>query len=490
MLDIMLVAGQTELGIKKGLRIKNTLHTFFDLLVKIEMINISRPRPVRSDNLSQYSRVKLCLLSVLLIMTFTGIAAGPAPAQERGSNISTLLREAENFYRVHRYEEALQRYEQFLKTSPPEQQGQHAWLRTAEIYGIKGDWNQARTRYERLLAVKTDSGIALRARYGVGQAHYKLGNHSEAERILENLSASSLPGDLRFKTNALLTELSLQSGNIAQGFSRLLLLEKDLPFGEEEWFQDLKTRLLSRATALDLEKFADLYRDTPLTAGVLLQLAKVELQAGRPERAEIWLTTLRQRFPQSPEAAQAKQVLPAPDKSKPAAPPSVVGCLLPLSGENADVGRQVKNGLELAASQSGVALVIKDGSNSSEQTAAAVEELANNPQVLVLVGFFPSATADAAAEAAQRLGIPLLALTQKKDVTLTRTFIFRDFLTHRLMVQALLDTRQTGWVGSVMPSFIPIPNTDRRYLVSSAPKPTGMQSGWWPRYPTPKAAGI
>ena len=46
--------------------------------------------------------------------------------------------------------------------------------------------------------------MALRARYGVGQANYKLGNHLEAERILENLSASSLPGDLRFKTNALL----------------------------------------------------------------------------------------------------------------------------------------------------------------------------------------------------------------------------------------------------------------------------------------------
>ena len=214
-------------------------------------------------------------------MAFSGTIPPQVSSQERGTSIPNLLREAENLYRAHRYEEALQRYEQFLKTSPPEQQGQHAWLRTAEIYGIRGDWNQARLRYERLLTVKTDSGIAFRARYGVGQANYKLGNYQEAERILENLSASSLPGELRFKTNALLTEISLQSGNTAQAFSRLLLMEKDLPFGEEEWFQDLKIRLLTRANALDLEKLADLYRDTSLTAGVLLQLAKVELQAGR-----------------------------------------------------------------------------------------------------------------------------------------------------------------------------------------------------------------
>jgi ABC-type branched-subunit amino acid transport system substrate-binding protein len=101
----------------------------------------------------------------------------------------------------------------------------------------------------------------------------------------------------------------------------------------------------------------------------------------------------------------------------------------------------------MAASQSGVALIIKDCGNDSERTAAAVEELANNPQVLALMGFFPSATADAAAEAAQRLEIPLLALTQRKDITLARSFVFRDFLTQRLMLQALVNyTANTlGW---------------------------------------------
>ena len=124
-----------------------------------------------------------------------------------------------------------------------------------------------------------------------------------------------------------------------------------------------------------------------------------------------------------------------------------MGCLIPLSGENADVGRQVKNGLEMAASQSGTAFIIKDCGSTPEATAAAVEELANNPQVLVLMGFFPVATADAAADAAQQLEIPLLALTQKKDITLARTFVFRDFLTQRLMLQALLNyTANTiGW---------------------------------------------
>ncbi len=143
-------------------------------------------------------------------------------------------------------------------------------------------------------------------------------------------------------------------------------MEKDLPYGEEEWFQDLKTRLLTRANPLDLEKLADMYRDTPLAAAVLLQLAKVEIQAGHPEKAETWLTTLQQRFPDSPESAQAAQLQPAVEKAKAPSPPRVVGCLIPLSGENADFGRQVKNGLEMAASQSGTAVIIKDCGSTAE----------------------------------------------------------------------------------------------------------------------------
>ncbi|MGQ9921988.1 MAG: ABC transporter substrate-binding protein [Desulfobacca sp.] len=388
-------------------------------------------------------RLLLCLLVAATIALWGSVAA----AQGRAPAGAPLFQEAEQLYRAHRFAEALARYEQFLQTSPPESQGQYAWLRTAELYGIQGNWLEARRRYEALLTMKTDSGLALQARYGVGQAHYKLGNLPEAERVLENLSASTLPAALRFKTNALLTEISLQTGNVTQAFSRLLLVAKDLPSGEEEWFQDLKTRLLERASLAELASLADLYRDTPLSAGVLLQLAKLELQAGRPEQAAKWLQALQQRFPDSPEATQGKQL--GLGTEKPPAPPTpgAVGCLLPLSGEDAEAGSQVKNGIELAAAQTGIPLIVQDCGGNAENVAAAVAELADNPAVTALLGFLPSALAETAAAEAQRLGLPLLALTQKKDVTLGRSLVFRDFLTHRLMLQALVRyaTTTKGW---------------------------------------------
>jgi len=387
------------------------------------------------------------LLVCILLAVAAALWSTVAAAQRRGPAGAQLFQEAEQLYRANRFAEALARYEQFLQTSPPESQGQYAWLRTAELYGIQGNWQEARRRYEALLTMKTDSGLALQARYGIGQAHYKLGNLPEAERVLENLSASTLPAALRFKTNALLTEISLQTGNVTQAFSRLLLVAKDLSYGEEDWFQDLKTRLLSRASLAELTNLADLYRDTPLSAGVLLQLAKLELQAGRPEQAASWLQALQQRFPDSPEAVQGKQMGLGTEKPQTPTKPGAVGCLLPLSGEDAEAGSQVKNGVELAAAQTGVPLIIQDCGSKAESVAAAVAELADDPAVTALLGFFPSAAADAAAEEAQRLGVPLLALTQKKDVTLGRPMVFRDFLTHRLMLQTLVRyaTTTKGW---------------------------------------------
>lgn len=353
-----------------------------------------------------------------------------------------LLVEAEQLYQAHRYDEALVRYEQYLRISPRGDGWQQAWLRAAEIYGIKGNWLQARQLYEKLLTADIESGVALQARFGVGQAQYKLGNLPEAERILENLTASSLPGTLRFKTNALLTEIALQRGDTGLAFNRLLLAERDLNYGEEEWYQDLKKRLLEQATVADLEKIATFYPGVPLAPAVLLQLVQLELQGGRPEKAREWFKVLQQRFPQSAEAAAAAQLLP-PEPGAVATP--VVGCILPLSGANAEEGRRVQKGLELAASQKGIRLLTLDGGDRPESMAAAVEKLAADPEVLLALGFFPSATADAAATAAQRAGLPLLALTTKKDITKIGSYIFRDFVTPPLLLQALLQQVQQRW---------------------------------------------
>ena len=103
-----------------------------------------------------------------------------------------------------------------------------------------------------------------------------------------------------------------------------------------------------------------------------------------------------------------------------------------------NVGFRVQRGMELAARQAPVKLVFKDTQNDPGTAAQQVQELAQDPQVLAIMGPLTSSVAQAAADAAQNSGMPLLALSQKADITQTGNLIFQAFLTPRQQVRALV----------------------------------------------------
>ncbi len=314
-------------------------------------------------------------------------------------------------------------------------QGRHvteARLREAELLGLQGNWQGSLSAYQTILARQPEPDVALKARYGSGRAYFKLGQYQQAVQILDSLTAAGdLPRSLWFSTQALLSEIALKQGNISQAFSRLRLAAQDLPSGDHEWFEDLKTRVVEAASPGDLESLAAMYPDSPLTAALVLRLAKVSQESGQPQEAQKWQRVLQERYPNSPEAAAAR-ALPAGGGK------IALGCLLPLSGEMSNVGFRVQRGMELAARQAPVELIFKDTQNDPGAAAQQVQELAQNPKVLAIMGPLTSGVAQAAAGAAQGAGLPLLALSQKADITQTGNLIFQAFLTPRQQVRALV----------------------------------------------------
>ena len=63
------------------------------------------------------------LLTMLVLLAVNGAVPTQAYSQSQGTNNPNLLQEAENLYRAQRYEEALQRYEHYLRTSPRSSSG-------------------------------------------------------------------------------------------------------------------------------------------------------------------------------------------------------------------------------------------------------------------------------------------------------------------------------------------------------------------------------
>jgi branched-chain amino acid transport system substrate-binding protein len=353
----------------------------------------------------------------------------PAPKEVKPTETG-LFQKAENSYHQLAYRQAYQQYSYYLELYPQGSRAMEARLREADILGLLGDWQGSLSHYQRLLARQPNPDISLKARYGIGRAYFKLGDNQQASQVLDNLTATDMPRSLWFSTQALLAEIALKQGNVPQAFNRLRLAAQDLTSGDPEWFEDLKTRLLEQATTPELEQLAALYRDNPLSAALLLRLARQAQEAGRTDEAGKWLETLKERFPASAETAAAERLL-AGNKVE-------LGCLLPLSGQLSSIGFRVQRGMELAAKKAPVKLVFKDTGANPETGASLTRELVQNANVLAVVGPLSSAVAQSAAEAAQASSLPLIALSQKDGLTQTGAWIFQAFLTPRQQVRSLV----------------------------------------------------
>jgi branched-chain amino acid transport system substrate-binding protein len=377
------------------------------------------------------------LAALFLVLTLLPACAGRPPVfpPETGAptvqmTAAGLFQAAEASYSRQAYRRAFEQYNDYVARYPQEPRAMDARLRAAEIMGLLGDWQGSLRRYQSILARQSKPGVSQKARYGIGRAYFKLGEYQQASQVLNNLTAEDLPRSLWFSTQALLAEIALKQGRLSQAFNRLCLAAPDLAAGDPEWFRDLKTRLLEQATAPELEQLAALYRDNPLSATLLLRLARLAQDSGQSGEAHKWVATLKERFPNSPEAASAERLL--------AGGKVMLGCLLPLSGQLSGIGFRVQRGMELAAKGAPVELVFRDTQADPGTAASLTRDLTQDESVLVILGPLSSSVAQSAADAAQGLSMPLIALSQKDGLTQTGAWIFQAFMTPRQQVRALV----------------------------------------------------
>ena len=117
-----------------------------------------------------------------------------------------------------------------------------------------------------------------------------------------------------------------------------------------------------------------------------------------------------------------------------------IGCLLPLSGKYGIYGQRAMKGIQMAiqdlANHHGrpFNVVIKDTASDPDRAVACVRELAKE-KVIGILG--PLLAVEGAGEVAQELKIPMIALTQKEDFPKKGDYLFSNFITPQMQVQAL-----------------------------------------------------
>ena len=132
---------------------------------------------------------------------------------------------------------------------------------------------------------------------------------------------------------------------------------------------------------------------------------------------------------------------PSPHKLK-------IGCVLPLSGEGADIGQSVLEGIQLAfnslniqdeKSISTLQLVIKDSAGEIN-SISLLENLAKDEDVVVIIGPLFSKTVIASAKIADKHKLPIFSPTaSSKNISGISPYIFRNSLTNQMQGNAIAD---------------------------------------------------
>ncbi len=388
-------------------------------------------------------RIRAKFFWYLVIVFLAGCMTRPMekPAEiDLGQPGDRLFLTAEQFLSQNKAAEALAGYAQYLAEFPQGRHADNALRRMGSIYEAQGQPDTALAFYQRLLNEFADSPHGDEVNLAVIDLLARQNRWAEALAPAMQLASETRNDSVRLEAWRRLVELHTALGDSANAALFEYRLYRATSGKEKaDWADRLKSDIPKLKSA-EIEQIWDQIDEEPFRGDLMYQFATAQAMAENYGDATDILAAFLNAYPQHPESANARALYTELLKRL-EFEPLTVGCLLPLSGSYELYGQRALNGIELALSamQSGPAplpikLLIKDTASEDSRAVQAVRELTQAGAGVILG---PMVTAQAAAQEAQRLQIPMITFTQKADIT-RGDYIFRHFITPQSQVQTLV----------------------------------------------------
>ncbi len=380
----------------------------------------------------------------LLIATLVISACGPTlvgrssfPEAEPGSS---LFLKAEQAYRSSAYPKALQLYNDYLSRYPEGDSAPKALMREGEIYEIQNEYQTARNVYQFVVDNFPESPLAPKAMSRILSTYYSEGRYKDVIRAADSFLRH--PVGLR-KSEGIYTILGDTYMAMDSPINAVYFYAKantsPMAAGERERRDRLKSAVRGLSNE-DILSLLERVQDQTTRGYLAFQMGHNDIDAERYDSAIRTLTQYISMFPDHEHRADAEAMLQniEGELAQFDYGRHTIGCLLPLTGSYKLYGNRALRGVELAlkhaAAGDAIQMIVKDTGSNDGQAEVAVGELAQ-ANVSVIIG--PIITAEAAAMAAQDVGIPMIVLSQKENVTDIGDYIFRNFITPEVQVRAL-----------------------------------------------------
>jgi ABC-type branched-subunit amino acid transport system substrate-binding protein/TolA-binding protein len=360
-----------------------------------------------------------------------------------------LFAEAGNLMGAGRYDEAISRYEEFLRQWPRSAEAPEAMARLGEAYYKKGDVDQARVWFHQVLDRWPRDPAAAVAAWGLALDAFQRQDCRQVESLVTDYRA--LARDAAWDRMTLLAaECKVKSGDRTQA---LFLFGEEVRDGRDE---ELRKQGRKKAEELVKEMTAEALENAALQHPgkfpgdlALLERARQLLEKDRVPQAEEAIKTFTKDFPDSPYAVAMNELkLSLSQRSQ--VKFNRIGVLLPTSGRLAGYGERALKGVMLAGNVFNeeqpimpAEFIIRDSSDP-DKVAEMVRELVEKERVIVIVGPLRTGTAQKAAQVAQELKVPIVTLSPGESMTRTGDMVYQNCLTKSAQVEALVDYAVNG----------------------------------------------
>lgn len=407
---------------------------------------------------------RVALLALLAAAVWAGCAGvplpGSGPSEEERSALASALETLERDPRAGE-----QRLEAFLARWPESPLASDASLRLGERALERKDLEAAQRHIDAVLRRPRSRAQEDRARLRGAQIALLRNDPRGAEGLLARVRVSRLDGAEQREAYRALVDSAPDEVTRLRRLAGLRAFEEE---ADAVARVDVEIdRVIGGLEARDLARAADQLGEEIPAARVWMRQAALALDADDPaaaaellERAAeqpiapqyaARLDDLRLRLRTHDAGAPEGEALPTFSELRGVPLPSTdgaegaLGVVLPLSGPLADFGEETLQGILLAAQVfeesggSAVRVVVRDSRGRPEGAVEAVRELAEDGEVSAILGPLAAAECEAAAAAAERARIPLLALTSREEIAASRPYVLRLRTLPREEVETLVE---------------------------------------------------
>jgi len=383
-------------------------------------------------------------LAAILLLVVISTACAPKTVQvpERPPvSADALYAAAQAYDSAQDLDKAADAYREFARRYPESPRAPQALMRVGAISRARGQLDEALAVYEQVVSAYPRSAIGADALVEILYILYERGAYEQVIRRADDVLQYPVTTSNVYRAYSILGD-AYRAASQPEAAVRAYSLA--VRFAPEESRESQLERLKTAVQELRIEQVVSLlgHLDDPLARGYLLyRLGNRYLEADRLREAMTTLSEFVDLYPKheyAPKAQAMVEVL----RRQVEAMRLRIGCLLPLTGPSALFGLQALEGVEFAldrfhaaGGRPTVELLVRDTGSDTGKAVSAVGQLAEDGAVAIIGPIFTAA--EAAAEA-QRLRIPLVAITQKEDVAALGDYVFSNFFTPRMQVKALV----------------------------------------------------